>query len=49
MFRYSGVGVFLVLVHAVAVYDSIGSLRFHDGNVNENATNQWFDWLNAEK
>ena len=25
------------------------SLRFDDGNVNDNATNQWFDWLNEEK
>ena len=27
----------------------VGSLRFDDGNVNDNATNQWFDWLNEEK
>ena len=27
----------------------IGNLRFDDGNVNDNATNQWFDWLNEEK
>ena len=27
---------------------AIGSLRFDD-NVNDNATNQWFDWLNIEK
>ena len=27
----------------------IGSLRSDDGNVNDNATNQWFDWLNEEK
>ena len=27
----------------------IGSLRFDDGNVNDNVTNQWFDWLNEEK
>ena len=26
----------------------LGSLRFDDGNVNDNATNQWFDWLNEE-
>ena len=27
------------------------NLRFDDGNVNvnDNATNQWFDWLNEEK
>ena len=25
---------------------TLGSLRFDDGNVNINATNQWFDWLN---
>ena len=29
--------------------DNIGNLRFDDGNVNDNATNQWFDWLNEEK
>ena len=28
---------------------SLGSLRSNDGNVNDNATNQWFDWLNEEK
>ena len=28
---------------------SLGSLRFDDGNVNDNATNQWFDWLNEEE
>ena len=27
----------------------LGSLRFDDGNINDNATNQWFDWLNEEK
>ena len=27
----------------------LGSLRFDDGNVNDNATNQWFHWLNEEK
>ena len=27
----------------------LGSLRSDDGNVNDNATNQWFDWLNEEK
>ena len=27
----------------------LGSLRFDDGKVNNNATNQWFDWLNEEK
>ena len=27
----------------------IGSLRFDDGNVSDNARNQWFDWLNEEK
>ena len=25
------------------------NLRFDDGNVNANATNQRFDWLNEEK
>ena len=25
------------------------SNRFDDGNVNDNATNQLFDWLNEEK
>ena len=25
---------------------SLGSLRFEGSNVNGNATNQWFDWLN---
>ena len=29
--------------------DSLGSLRSDDGNVNGNATNQLFDWLNEEK
>ena len=32
---------------------TVGSLRFDDGNVNDNvndnATNQWFHWLNEEK
>ena len=27
----------------------INNLRFDDGNVNDNATNQWFDWSNEEK
>ena len=27
----------------------LGSLRSDDGNVIDNATNQWFDWLNEEK
>ena len=27
----------------------LGNLRFHDGNVNDNPTNQRFDWLNEEK
>ena len=27
----------------------LASLRFDDGNVNDNTTNQWFDWLNKEK
>ena len=27
----------------------IGSLRFDGSNVNANATNQWFDWLDEEK
>ena len=27
----------------------IGNLRFDDDNVNDNATNQWFDWLNEER
>ena len=27
----------------------IASLRFDGSNVNGNATNQWFDWLNEEK
>ena len=27
----------------------IRELRFDDGNVNDNATNQWFHWLNEEK
>ena len=31
------------------VYPILLSLRFDDGNVNDNATNQWFDWLNQEK
>ena len=29
--------------------DSMESLRFDDGNVNDNDTNQGFDWLNKEK
>ena len=41
-------------VYGVAVDDTeaplrIGSLRFDEGNVNDNTTNQWFDWLNEEK
>ena len=37
------------LCFLVAVADVIrGSLRFDDGNVNDNATNQWFDWLNEK-
>ena len=27
----------------------IASLRSDYGNVNDNATNQWSDWLNEEK
>ena len=27
----------------------IKNLRFDDDNVNDNATNQWFDWLNEER
>ena len=27
----------------------VGSLRFDDGNVNDNAKNQSFHWLNEEK
>ena len=27
----------------------LGCLRFVDGNVNDKATNQKFDWLNEEK
>ena len=27
----------------------LGNLRFDDGNINDNATNQLFDWLNEEK
>ena len=27
----------------------LGNLSFDDGNINDNATNQWFDWLNEEK
>ena len=29
--------------------EALGSLRSDDGNVNDNATNQWFDCLNEEK
>ena len=28
--------------------EPIGNLRFDDGNVNDNATNQLFDWLNED-
>ena len=27
----------------------LASLRFDDGSINDNATNQLFDWLNEEK
>ena len=37
-------------VHSIQLFLlSIGSLRFDNGNVNYNATNQLFDWLNEEK
>ena len=34
---------------SLLLLSSLGSLRFDDGNVNDNATSQWFDWLNEEK
>ena len=34
---------------SLPLLSSLGSLRSDDGNVNDNATNQWFDWLNEEK
>ena len=41
------------MLHLPAIWAALrwllGSLRFDDGNVNDNATNQWFDWLNKEK
>ena len=33
------------MCHVLAM---IRELRFDDGNVNDNATNKWFDWLNKE-
>lgn len=48
--------VFQVLVHflemqrrltKLSLAYPIGSLRFDDGTVNDNVTNQWFDWSNA--
>ena len=36
-------------VATVLVIWEIGSLRNDPGNGNENATNQWFDWLNENK
>ena len=36
------------VVVAVPVIVAKAPLRFDDGNVNDNATNQWFNWLNEE-
>ena len=37
------------VTYSLPLLSSLGSLRFDDGNVNDNATNQWFHWLNEEK
>ena len=37
---------FLILTWVCVI---MGSLRFDDCNVNDDATHQWFDWLNGKK